>query len=81
METKIIEMDNRLFADDDERGLIDLCPLDKDNVFIGNDVFWIDPCYWSGHEHTSRWGTITDIRGEIIELDNGTEVTINELYW
>lgn len=80
MNTKIIEMNGKIFAED-ERGLVHLWPLDKDDVFIGNDVFWIDPCYWDGYEHTSRWGTITDIRGEIIELDNGTETYINELYW
>lgn len=81
METKIIEINDHLFAEDDERGLVELYPLDKDDVFIDNDVFWIDPCYWRGDEHTSRWAEITDIRGEIIELDNGTEVTIDELYW
>ena len=79
---RIIESDNGiLFIEDDERGLLELYPLKKDDVFIGNNVFWIDPCYWRGEEHTSHWGTITDVRGEIIELDNGTEVTIDELYW
>lgn len=79
---RIIESDNGiLFIEDDERGLMELYPLKKDDVFIGNNVFWIDPCYWRGEEHTSHWGTITGVRGEIIELDNGTEVTIDELYW
>ena len=79
METKLIEINDHLFAEDDERGLVDLYPLKE--VAIGDEVFWIDPCYWNGQEHTSRWAEVTDIRGEIIELDNGTEVTINELYW
>ena len=79
METKLIEINDHLFAEDDERGLVDLYPLKE--VAVGDEVFWVDPCYWNGHEHTSRWAEVTDIRGEIIELDNGTEVTIDELYW
>lgn len=79
METKIIEINDHLFAEDDERGLVDLYPVKK--VVVGEEVFWIDPCYWRGDEHTSRWAKVTDIRGEIIELDNGTEVTIDELYF
>jgi hypothetical protein len=79
METNIIEIDHHLFTEDDERGLIDLYPL-KDPQ-IGDEVFWIDPTYWRGGEHASKWGIITDIRGEIIELDNGTETFLDELYW
>ena len=79
MKTKIIEINNKIFAEHDERGLIDLYPCSC--VAIGDEVFWIDPCYWRGDEHTSKWGMVTDIRGEIIELDNGTEVTIDELYF
>lgn len=71
--------DGRLFLNDSERGLLRLYPCTRPKV--GDEVFWIDPCYWHGEEHTSRWAEVTDIRGEIIELDNGTEVTINELYW
>lgn len=80
METKIIEINDRLFVEDDERGMVELFyPLNK--VAIGDEVFWIDPCYWRGDEHASKWGVVTDIRGEIIELNNGTEVTIDELYF
>ena len=79
METKIIEINDHLFAEDDERGMVDLYPVKK--VVVGEEVFWIDPCYWRGDEHASKWGIVTDIRGEIIELDNGTEVTIDELYF
>lgn len=79
METKLIKINGNLFTEDNERGLIHLYPLKK--VAVGDEVFWIDPCYWVGHEHTSRWAKVTNIIGEIIELDNGTEVTINELYW
>ena len=78
MDTILIQIDGKIFAED-ERGLTDLYPLEE--VEIGDEVFWIDPCYWRGDEHTSRWAKVTDIRGEIIELDNGTEVLITELYW
>lgn len=86
METKLININGRLFTKDDERGLVHLYPLKTvqhviKEVAVGDEVFWIDPCYWVGHEHTSRWAKVTNIIGEIIELDNGTEVTINELYW
>jgi hypothetical protein len=77
--TNVIEINNKLFAEDNERGLIDLYPCSA--VAIGDEVFWIDPCYWRGDEHTSRWAEVTDIRGEIIELDNHTEVYLEELYW
>lgn len=79
METKIIEINDNLFTEDDERGLVHLYPCSC--VAIGDEVFWIDPCYWKGDEHASKWGIVTDIKGEIIELDNGTEVTIDELYF
>ena len=79
METKLIKINGNLFADDDERGLVHLYPVKK--VVVGDEVFWIDPCYWRGEEHSSKWGVVTDIRGEIIELNNGTETTIDELYW
>jgi len=86
MGTKIIKINGHLFAEDNERGLVHLYPLKTvqqviKEIAVGDEVFWIDPCYWRGDEHTSRWAKVTDIRGEIIELDNGTEVTINELYW
>lgn len=77
--SNIIEINNHLFAEDNERGMIDLYPLEE--VEIGDEVFWIDPCYWRGDEHASKWGIVTDIRGEIIELNNGTEVYLEELYW
>lgn len=78
--SNIIEIDGHLFAEDNERGLVELlCPLRK--VAVGDEVFWIDPCYWRGDEHSSKWGIVTDVRGEIIELDNGTEVYLEELYW
>ena len=79
MKAKIIEINNHLFAEDNERGMIDLYLLKE--VEIGDEVFWIDPCYWRGDEHTSKWAIVTDIRGEIIELNYGTEVFLNELYW
>ena len=86
METKLIKINGNLFTKDYERGLVHLYPLKTvqhviKEVTVGDEVFWIDPCYWVGHEHTSRWAKVTNIIGEIIELDNGTEVTINELYW
>lgn len=77
--SNIIEINNHIFVEDDDRGMIDLYPLEE--VEIGDEVFWIDPCYWRGDEHTSKWGIVTDIRGEIIELNNGTEVYLEELYW
>ena len=78
MNTKIIIINGKIFTED-ERALIELYPCSC--VAIGDEVFWIDPCYWRGDEHTSKWGIITDIRGEIIELDYGTETYIDELYW
>lgn len=78
METRLIQTNGKIFVEY-ERGLIDLYPCSC--VAIGDEVFWIDPCYWRGVEHTSKWAIVTDIRGEIIELDNGTEVTIDELYF
>ena len=78
MDTILIQINGKIFAED-ERGLIDLYPCHC--IAIGDEVFWIDPCYWNGDEHTSRWAEVTDIRDEIIELDNGPEVLITELYW
>ena len=78
MSTNIISTNGRIFLNDSERGLQYLFPYTKPK--IGEEVFWVDPCFWRGDEHTSRWAEVTDIRGEIIELDNGTEVTIDELY-
>ena len=78
MTTKIIVINGKIFAED-ERGLIELYPCSC--VAIGDEVFWVDPCYWKGDEHTSKWGIVTDIRGEIIELNNGTETYLNDLYW
>lgn len=75
----IIRPDNtRIFLNDSKRGLLHLFPCSK--VKVGDEVFWIDPCYWNGEEHTSKWGIVTDINGEIITLNNMTEVLIHELY-
>lgn len=77
----IIKMKGSYFVSDTERGMTELYPCTRKGIKIGDEVFWIDPSYLRGDEHASKWAKITDIRGEIIELDNGTEVTIDELYW
>lgn len=56
----------------------DLFDLMKD--IIGRKVFWLDPCALRGDEHTSGWREITEIDGDIVFLDNDTEVFINECY-
>lgn len=78
MDTILIQIDGKIFAED-ERGMINLYPYEHPQV--GDEVFWIDPCYWDNDEHTSRWAEITDIQGEIIVLDYNTEVLVGELYW
>jgi hypothetical protein len=78
MSINIISTNGRLFLNDTERGLMYLFPYTKPKM--GDEVFWVDPCFWKGAEHTSRWGVITAISGETITLDNNTEVLISELY-
>ena len=70
--------DGRLFLNDSKRGLLRLFPCTRPKV--GDEVYWIDPCFWDGDIHTSRWATIQEVREEMIVLDGDTEVLINELY-
>lgn len=74
----IINTGGRLFLNDENRGLMHLFPYTRPKV--GDNVFWVDPCFWRGEKHTSRWGIVTDISGDMITIDNNTEVLLTELY-
>ena len=76
---KLVQFNNRVWLESEDRGLLDLYPVQQPK--LGEEVYWIDPCYWNGEEHTSKWGVITSINGEIITLDNQTEVLLEEIYY
>ena len=76
---KLVQFNYKVWLDSEDRGLLDLYPVHTPKV--GDEVYWIDPCYWRGEEHASKWGTITSINDEIITLDYNTEVLLEEIYY
>ena len=48
--------------------------------YIGRKVFWLDPCFFRKEYHTSTWATISEIEGDMVVLDNGTECLLSECY-
>lgn len=50
-------------------------------VFIGKEIFWLDPCFLRKEYHTSDWKEIADVKGDILICTDDTEVLLDECYW
>ena len=50
-------------------------------VYIGKEIFWLDPCFLRKEYHTSDWKEIADVKGDIVICTDGTEVLLDECYW
>lgn len=50
-------------------------------VYIGKEIFWLDPCFLRKEYHTSDWKEIADVKGDIVICTDDTEVLLDECYW
>lgn len=50
-------------------------------VYIGKEIFWLDPCFLRKEYHTSDWKEIADVKEDIVICTDGTEVLLDECYW
>ena len=55
--------------------------VDNPKVFIGKEIFWLDPCFLRKEYHTSDWKEIADVKGDIVICTDDTEVLLDECYW
>ena len=55
--------------------------VDNPKVFIGKEIFWLDPCFLRKEYHTSDWKEIADVNGDIVICTDDTEVLLDECYW